>query len=393
VAREAFITLWREEAGFTNLLNGFSFVAHLFPDADHWLVDHCNSDERLQALVKQRYDKIYFSFSFSSQYQKISPYLNDRWVIGGPAASVLHRFHVDTPAEIVLGSFEEYLGIETSCRFTDYWRDHLDQLPAKKLVYNCSVGNRCYWNKCTFCDSGLYGSDDCERRAIGSVLAQLRPISIGTSTVRLSTDSMTPKQFEEVMRSPIRRKIPLSFMFRADPAFTRVLKTTKHDTRGLYVSMGVEVLSQAGMDILNKGIDINDVFEITRLFIEKGGKVKWFLMNRHPFMTKAMADDCIANIQRMKKEFGKFPKYKLMIKNVGPTYWPTEATAQTFGKYRHVKQNMWEAYLNLPSEAVLDQDRRINCALRDSGIVQLYPEWYDTITRTKKPRKDIEPLF
>ena len=192
--RTAAITFWIDEPLRIMVFNGFSFIAHAIA-LDHFFVNPADmSDVVLQKALCNAlsgYEKIYCSLTAAAHFHAIRRVADKRWMFGGPA---IINAAVPPTSNSCKGTMESLLGMPPSTTFTDYWTGH-PALPRKPVYFSCSLGNGCYWNKCTFCDYRSYGHTFCMKDDIGKILSQLsHPES--TCCVHLCVAGMHAGDFE-----------------------------------------------------------------------------------------------------------------------------------------------------------------------------------------------------
>jgi len=373
----ALVTFFRVDKKLLKIFNGFSFVQHI-ADADNVFVDDRDAKvARRQLTEKLRgYKRVFCTISFSYQFKIIEPLLSSRWVLGGPSLPIVkHNIGHELPCELIEGTFEEYLGIPQSSRFTDYWRDRMEEFPSSqfnRLHYACTIEMGCYWNRCKFCNYSEANPEQVRRRNVGLLLAQLQPnLHCPTANVHLCTSAITVRSLREVLRSPTRRKLRLRFFARPDKAILRTFRESKWDAKNTICSLGVEVLSQTGMDILNKNASLDTAIEISKTVIEKGGIAEWNIMDGHVFANEQIVQECTETLERVKKEIKKPGFFR--IYNNGRTTWPNEVTAQLMADQYGGKVSLYEAnlrrlwFVKLTPEA-LACNQQMHQAIIDSGL-------------------------
>jgi hypothetical protein len=361
--RTAAITFWADEPSRVMVFNGFSFVAHAVP-LDHFFVNPAAmSDPFLQRSLCDAlsgYEKIYCSLTAAYQFQAIRRVADKRWMFGGPA---IINSKVSPASNNYKGSMESLLGMPPSTTFTNYWTGH-PALPRKPVYFTCSLGNGCYWNKCTFCDYHEYGHEFCKKDDIAKILSQLsHPES--TCFVHLCVAACTPAILKEVLATGQQSRFTFVCFCRADAPMVRFAREYQQSFSGLFFSIGVESLSSAAMAILEKGFDFEAVFEMTKAILEKGGTVEWSIMDNLPFLTMDMAAEYEANCARSAELAESYPR--LAIYNNGPVVWPNAAAAGQHGPFTSLADGRSPSVIS-PGTPAYDANRRAGEAVMRSGV-------------------------
>jgi hypothetical protein len=361
--KPAAITFWTEQPTGTTVFNGFSFVAHVQPFEHYFVNPNQMSDPvRLESLRAEllKHDRIYCSLTTMLHLPPVQPIVDDRWLFGGPA---IINSRLRPALNCHKGTFESLLEIPTSTTFTDYWTGH-PALPRKRVFFSCPIASGCYWNKCLFCDYREYSSAFAKKDQIATILSQLRnPES--TQCVHLCVAAATPAVLKEVLATGVQSRFTLVCFCRADAGMVNFMKSYKKPLSGMYITLGLETFSPAANKILNKGFDLEAVWEMTNVIFDKGGCVGWSIMDSLPFMTADMAEEYEKNCARAAELARRYPQISMC--NNGPLYWPSPAIASRFGPFTTLPDGH---AINIISKGtpVYDANLRAAKAMMDTGI-------------------------
>lgn len=300
--KKAFVTYYQTYEKSSNIsglfiYNGFSFIYHLL-DGEHFFVKEDDNIEILRDKLRC-FDKIFISVTYSTQIIHMAPIVDKRFVFGGKifeGACGNSWFDIISSATIHQGSFEKYLGVETSNIFTPYWNKTL--VPDKYIQYNAIIQSSCYWSKCLFCSYSINSVANMYniRRNVKNVLLDLPVYDNCYSLIVLNTGAILPQVLEEIL-STKRHKNTTFFMYvRADKAILDVIRKCD-DLSNIYLGVGIEVFSQKGLELLNKNTKWNVIREFLKETTDRGAFVKGFLLDGIPFTDNEMVEDSINNIK------------------------------------------------------------------------------------------------
>lgn len=323
--------------------NAFSFGRDKKPEDMDLFFD--NDDPFIETKIKKsidfyKPDKIWVSLTYDYEILSILNIIDKRWILGGPLVSCniknkkFENFFNNIPT-FVYTSMEEYLGKEISSDFDPYFLDFVRKEYSKYVVlYNLCVGfYRCYWSKCTFCSYRLNEKlgYNFKRKDIQKISKSAIPFdenNIFISTLCMS--SIDSKTLNQILSN--NKKSIIQMTMRADRKIINVIK--KYDNLRNYIfTIGLEGLSQQIINELNKGIKIENVFEITKEILKRNGFVRITLMKNYTFLTKEIVEDCKKNIENFEEIGKKYSKNKLSLEFVFglPVLWFDIYNAEKYG--------------------------------------------------------------
>ena len=166
-----------------------------------------------------------------------------------------------------------------------------------------TVAHGCYWKKCSFCDVSL----DYISRYVGasaSVLAD-RIGSIvretGQTGFHFVDEAAPPKALKTLATELIARNAGISWWgnIRFEKTFTPELAELLADSGCIAVSGGLEVASDRLLDLMKKGVSVDQVARVTRAFTDAGILVHAYLMYGFPTQTVQDTVDALEYVRQL----------------------------------------------------------------------------------------------
>ncbi len=164
----------------------------------------------------------------------------------------------------------------------DVWNWESYWSPEPVVLYSPTRG--CYWNKCTFCDYGLNTdspTSPSRERPIETVVKELAKISEFSRTIYFAVDAMSPLYLRKLAKALIENNVAIRWS--AELRLERSLKKElAHDLRKagcVCISFGYESGSQRILDLINKGVKLQEVPQILRQLsdIDIGAQMMGFI--------------------------------------------------------------------------------------------------------------------
>ena len=371
-----------------SIANGFSFGREGMGDYVDLFFRHDAEQAEIEigiervAAERGGVDRIFCSVFYYALLKNLRPLLDDRWILGGPAITGLVHRNVKLPCKLVGVPIEEFAGKEElSSRFDPYFIDFVKNIrgkgfPLKWLNFSCGIGSGCYWNKCKFCDHKLY-NNFYVRPDIKGILEQVPADDSYDSRAYLCFSALTPAVLDEILCSKKKKNVILASFIRADRRMIETLQ--KYDKgsevcKGVGFGIGLEALSQSLVDRLNKGIKIDNVIQLARLFLERGGYVSLSLMDHYACMTSEMVDESKATLTKLKKVLQQFPYDRSSIRMGGITVWSNRKVAEEMSNGFEIEafsvHGFFERYkIPIPENSpAWNYNRQVSLAIKESGI-------------------------
>jgi hypothetical protein len=367
-----FVTFYSQKDGTLQIANGFSFVRHIFHGRDLFVNELADIDI-LAPLFENftGHDRIFCSLSWRRQFNLVKPFLDKRWVVGGlflPFMDLKEKQGVTT--RWIEDTFEGYMGQSLSSRFTPYFKSFALKSSSRLVIYNCSLGMGCYWNRCAFCSHSLNINSFFRPRPM-AILEQIQPIPGMISHVWLGLSAIHGPALNAFLEYLCPDGIVLKTYIRADRDIIHtVQKYDNFENKGF--NIGLESFSQSIVNKINKGFRIADALILVDTILAGGGTVALNIMDHYACMNRHMLDEGLETLENLLVLMEKNVAHdRLFLVNSGITKWPSPETASRFANRYACKQGDYGTYyvnvLPRESEAFLC-NRILSDAIIESGI-------------------------
>lgn len=156
----------------------------------------------------------------------------------------------------------------------DVWAWQQYWSPEPIVLYSPTRG--CYWNKCTFCDYGLNTdrpTSPSRERSVDAVIADLTTINAIGQVVYFAVDAMSPRYLRRLAQAISEAEVTISWSaeLRLERTFPlRGVAAELARAGCVAVSFGYESASQRILDLIDKGVRIDDVPRILTDLAEAG---------------------------------------------------------------------------------------------------------------------------
>lgn len=166
-----------------------------------------------------------------------------------------------------------------------------------------TMAHGCYWGKCTFCDVTLDYIGKYEP-ITASILVDRMEIMIkqtGENGFHFVDEAAPPALMRAVAIEIIRRKLVLTWWtnIRFEKSFTRDLCLLLKASGCIAVSGGLEVASDRLLELIQKGVTVEQVAQVTRNFTEAGVMVHAYLMYGYPTQTIQETVDSLEMVRQL----------------------------------------------------------------------------------------------
>jgi len=166
-----------------------------------------------------------------------------------------------------------------------------------------TLAHGCYWGKCTFCDVSLdyigrYEPVDasilCDR--IEQMIAQT-----GDTGFHFVDEAAPPALMKDLAIELIRRKIKISWWtnIRFEKAFTQDLCRLLAESGCIAISGGLEVASDRLLKLIQKGVTVSQVAQVSNALSSNGILVHAYLMYGFPTQTAQETVDALEYVRQM----------------------------------------------------------------------------------------------
>ncbi len=166
-----------------------------------------------------------------------------------------------------------------------------------------TIAHGCYWKKCSFCDVSLDYIGRYEA-AEASVLADRIDqivLETGQTGFHFVDEAAPPKSLKALANELIERNTGISWWgnIRFEKTFSPELCELLADSGCIAVSGGLEVASDRLLNLMKKGVSIDQVARVTRAFTDAGILVHAYLMYGFPTQTAQDTVDALEYVRQL----------------------------------------------------------------------------------------------
>ncbi|KAB2895723.1 MAG: radical SAM protein, partial [Burkholderiaceae bacterium] len=191
----------------------------------------------------------------------------------------------------------------------DHYLSLLDMLNPMHRLWSdgrwnkLTVAHGCYWKKCSFCDVGLdyigrYEGASAQVLAdrIGQIVRET-----GQTGFHFVDEAAPPKALKALATELIARNAGISWWgnVRFEKTFTPELAGLLADSGCIAISGGLEVASDRLLNLMKKGVSVDQVARVTRAFSEAGILVHAYLMYGFPTQTVQDTVDALEYVRQL----------------------------------------------------------------------------------------------
>ena len=166
-----------------------------------------------------------------------------------------------------------------------------------------TMAHGCYWGKCTFCDVSLDYIKLYEPVAAKTIVDRMEALILqtGETGFHFVDEAAPPALMREVALEIIRRKLVVTWWtnIRFEKSFNADLTYLLKESGCIAVSGGLEVASDRLLDLIQKGVSVAQVAQVTRNFTESGIMVHAYLMYGYPTQTIQETIDSLELVRQM----------------------------------------------------------------------------------------------
>ena len=166
-----------------------------------------------------------------------------------------------------------------------------------------TMAHGCYWGKCTFCDISLDYIKVYEPIAAKEIVDRMEQLiaATGTTGFHFVDEAAPPALMREVAIEIIKRKLTVSWWtnIRFEKSFTLDLCRLLKASGCIAVSGGLEVASDRLLQLIDKGVTVEQVARVNRNFTEAGIMVHAYLMYGFPTQTAQETIDSLEMVRQM----------------------------------------------------------------------------------------------
>lgn len=166
-----------------------------------------------------------------------------------------------------------------------------------------TMAHGCYWGKCTFCDISLDYIKLYEPIAAKTLVDRMEEMiaQTGENGFHFVDEAAPPALMREVALEILRRKLVVTWWtnIRFEKSFTADLAFLLKESGCIAVSGGLEVASDRLLNLIKKGVTVEQVAQVTRNFTESGIMVHAYLMYGYPTQTIQETIDSLEMVRQM----------------------------------------------------------------------------------------------
>ncbi len=165
------------------------------------------------------------------------------------------------------------------------------------------MAHGCYWGKCTFCDISLDYIKIYEPIAARLLVDRMEQLmqQTGDNGFHFVDEAAPPALMRAVALEILRRKLTVTWWtnIRFEKSFSRDLCLLLKASGCIAVSGGLEVASDRLLQLIDKGVTVAQVAQVTRNFTEAGIMVHAYLMYGYPTQTVQETIDSLEMVRQL----------------------------------------------------------------------------------------------
>ncbi len=166
-----------------------------------------------------------------------------------------------------------------------------------------TMAHGCYWGKCTFCDISLDYIKIYEPIAANLLCDRMEEMiaQTGENGFHFVDEAAPPALMRALALEILRRKLIVTWWtnIRFEKSFSRDLCLLLKASGCIAVSGGLEVASDRLLELIQKGVTVAQVAQVTRNFTEAGIMVHAYLMYGFPTQTAQETIDSLEMVRQM----------------------------------------------------------------------------------------------
>jgi radical SAM superfamily enzyme YgiQ (UPF0313 family) len=169
-----------------------------------------------------------------------------------------------------------------------------------------TVAHGCYWKQCTFCDVTLDYIARYDRAPADVLVDRIEALiaETGQTGFHFVDEAAPPAALEALAKTLLERKLVITWWgnVRFEKAFTPELAELLARSGCVAISGGLEVASDRLLQLMKKGVTVEQVARVTRAFTDAGVMVHAYLMYGFPTET---AQDTVDALERVRQLFAE----------------------------------------------------------------------------------------
>jgi radical SAM superfamily enzyme YgiQ (UPF0313 family) len=166
-----------------------------------------------------------------------------------------------------------------------------------------TIAQGCYWKKCSFCDVTLDYISKYETASAEILVDRIEAIvkETGQTGFHFVDEAAPPKSLKALAQELIKRKLAISWWgnIRFEKSFNPQLCQLLADSGCIAISGGLEVASDRLLNLMKKGVSVEQVARVTRAFTDAGILVHAYLMYGFPTQTVQDTVDALEYVRQL----------------------------------------------------------------------------------------------
>ncbi|MEJ7136998.1 B12-binding domain-containing radical SAM protein [Amphibiibacter pelophylacis] len=166
-----------------------------------------------------------------------------------------------------------------------------------------TVAHGCYWKKCSFCDVGLDYIGRFETTTAQVLADRIERIvgETGQTGFHFVDEAAPPKSLKALAEELLRRQLRISWWgnIRFEKTFTPQLADLLAESGCIAMSGGLEVASDRLLQLMKKGVSVEQVARVTHGFAQAGVMVHAYLMYGFPTQTLQDTVDALEYVRQL----------------------------------------------------------------------------------------------
>ena len=166
-----------------------------------------------------------------------------------------------------------------------------------------TMAHGCYWGKCTFCDVSLDYIGNYQPVAASLLVDRIEELIMqtGENGFHFVDEAAPPALMRDVALEILRRNLRLTWWtnIRFEKSFTPDLCRLLQASGCIAVSGGLEVASDRLLDLIQKGVTVEQVARVTQAFTDAGIMVHAYLMYGYPTQTEQETIDSLEMVRQL----------------------------------------------------------------------------------------------
>jgi radical SAM superfamily enzyme YgiQ (UPF0313 family) len=166
-----------------------------------------------------------------------------------------------------------------------------------------TLAHGCYWKKCSFCDVSLDYIGRYDEPSTDLIMKRIKALiaETGETGFHLVDEAAPPSAMRALAKRLIAEKLSITWWgnIRFEKTFTPELCRQLAESGCVAVSGGLEVASDRLLELMKKGVTVEQVARVTRAFTDAGIMVHAYLMYGFPTETEQDTIDALERVRQL----------------------------------------------------------------------------------------------